>query len=282
MLPPIWKEPAANGWMKKSILELLMEPPLRLLFKYVVAALPMPVRMKATWDAVARPWYLVGVFSGAQLAFQIGVPEISVVEFGVASGKGLLTLQEYAKAVEEEVGVKISVFGFDSGKGLVDHCGDYRDHPDRWIPGDFPIDEEWLRHRLTDRTHLIIGPVADTVPKFVREIQTSPIAFVAFDLDLYSSTLDALKILTIPGKNMLKRVAMYFDDITLECNHRFAGELLAIEEFNKANSNVKIDRWRGIGHSRPFPDSTWIRMMYIGHDLDAINASSVNRSPERL
>jgi hypothetical protein len=28
--------------------------------------------------------------------------------------------------------------------------------------------------------------------------------------------------------------------------HRFAGELLAIEEFNARSKDVKIDRWRGL------------------------------------
>ena len=46
---------------------------------------------------------------------------------------------------------------------------------------------------------------------------------------------------------------MYFDDVKRIFNHRFAGELLAIDEFNAMNENVKIDRWRGIpkaAHSR--------------------------------
>lgn len=281
-MPPIWKEPAANGWLKDSVRQLLMEPPFRLLLKNVVAALPMPVRMKEMWDAVARPWYLAGVLNGARFAAQVGERKVCVIEFGVAAGRGLLTLQEYARAVEQEVGVEISVFGFDSGKGLPTNCGDYRDHPDRWISGDFPMYENWLRSRLKTRTHLIIGPVSETVPTFVREIQTSPVSFVAFDLDLYSSTLNAMQVFTIPEKRMLKRVPVYFDDVGLECNHRFAGELLAIREFNEGNMTVKIDRWRGLEQGRAFPESPWLQKMYIAHNLESINASRIDRAPEHI
>ncbi|MGA8028865.1 MAG: hypothetical protein WB992_17120 [Bryobacteraceae bacterium] len=282
MLDPIWRDPAADGWIKQFLRQLLKEPPMRIVLKQVIAALPMSVRLKVAWDAVARPWYLLGIFRAAQHAVESRVPEITAIEFGVAGGKGLLALQKYAKAVESELGIKISVFGFDSGKGLTRHCGDYRDHPDRWMPGDFPMNEQWLRSRLDERTKLILGPVADTVPKFVQDVQTSPIGFLSMDLDLYSSTTEALKVLTLPGKKTLKRVPVYFDDVALEWNHRFAGELLAIDEFNQANKSVKIDRWRGIEYDRAFPESSWVGRMYLAHDLDAIGTSEPDRPVEYL
>ncbi len=56
---------------------------------------------------------------------------------------------------------------------------------------------------------------------------------MAWDLDLYSSTVATMPILTLAEVPRLRRVALYFDDIDEHYNHRFAGELLAIREFNK-------------------------------------------------
>jgi hypothetical protein len=54
-------------------------------------------------------------------------------------------------------------------------------------------------------------------------------------------------------------------------SHRFAGERLAIEEFNAKNQTVKIDHWYSL-RDRIFRDHRWIQQMYVAHDLRAINA----------
>jgi len=72
---------------------------------------------------------------------------------------------------------------------------------------------------------------------------------------------------------MLRRVPMYFDDVDFIFNHRFAGELLAIDEFNQANPLLKIDRWRGVRKGRVFVTQSWLDRMYVAHDLAAINES---------
>jgi hypothetical protein len=200
-----------------------------------------------------------------------GVQEVGVVEFGVARGTGLLEMQKYADMVEKETGVRILVYGFDSGSGLPDFCGDYREHPEIWAPGDFPMDEVRLRRELSDRTQLVLGNVKDTVPEFVQSQQKCPIGFIAIDVDLFTSTRDALKILSEPGKSVLQRVILYFDDTETLLYHRFAGEYLAIEDFNEHNELVKIDRWRGLHYHRPFPDQRWIMRMWVAYDLDAMS-----------
>lgn len=85
-----------------------------------------------------------------------------------------------------------------------------------------------------------------------------PIGFVSFDLDLYSSTRDALQIFALPDKRMLWHVPLYLDDIEFLFNHNFAGELLAIDEFNEEGSGVKIDRWYGVKIGRPFPERSFL------------------------
>lgn len=258
------------------------EPPFRLLTKAWIRLFASSVRKQALWDVVDRPHYLTGILMAADEAKREGVSEISVIEFGVAGGNGLVALEQYAAAVEKETGIKISVYGFDKGSGLPELCGDYRDHPDQWRKGDYWMDEQSLRSRLTPRTALVIGDVRDTVAKFTKEIQTSPIGFVAIDLDLYSSTMAAFQIFTLPGKQMLRRVPMYFDDLNFVFNHQFSGELRAIDEFNELQDRVKIDIWRGLKNNRPFIEASWLNNMYMAHDVEAISKLVLDRAPAAL
>lgn len=257
---------------------LAAEPPFRLFFKYVLKLLPVSARVRSTWELSVRPSYFLGVYTAARLARGRGVERISVIEFGCAGGRGLLALEEAATAIGNELSIKIDIFGFDAGPGgLPSGCQDYRDHPDFWKSGDFEMDVDALRQRLDKNTQLVIGDVADTVPHFVSHIQESPVGFVAYDLDLYSSTVSALKLFSEPGKNMLLQVPVYFDDIEFIINHKFAGELLAIEEFNRSNEKVKIDRWHGVKNGRPFPERGYLDQMYVAHDLEAISNATLDR-----
>jgi hypothetical protein len=265
----------AGKWKK-----LAMEPPIRLLSRALLKRLPVSSSTRAVWDLSVRPAYLLGVLYAARRALRERVGEISVIEFGVAGGDGLLALEQEAASVEKELGVAIKVFGFDNGPaGLPTFIGDHRDHPDKWKPGDFPMDEALLRSKLGPRTTLVLGNVKETVPAFFDDPSVPPVGFVAFDLDLYSSTAAALPILSMPGRRTLDHVPLYFDDTEHSISHRFAGELLAIDEFNQVNDQVKIDRWRGLGSDRPFPEASYLRKMYMAHDLQAISSKDLHRGP---
>ncbi|HEY2155265.1 MAG TPA: hypothetical protein VGH33_06520, partial [Isosphaeraceae bacterium] len=139
---------------------LAMEPPFRLFMRAFLKGLPVGASTRALWDISDRPAYLVGVHYAARRAVRERVRAISVIEFGVAGGDGLLALEREAEAVEKEVGVSIQVYGFDNGPaGLPAFIGDHRDHPDKWKPGDFPMDVNLLRSKLGRRTTLILGNV---------------------------------------------------------------------------------------------------------------------------
>jgi len=224
------------------------------------------------WDLSDRPPYLLGLGTAALQARQHGLGAIAAIEFGVAAGHGLLILEREAARIEAETGVRIHVYGFDSGGGLPETSGDYRDHPDYWVPGDFPMDVEGLRAKLT-RAELVIGDVRTTLNRF-RPI--APVGFAAVDVDLWSSTLPCLDWLARVPR--LTRTPLYFDDIMPYIAHSQAGELLAINEFNRRHPrSMLIERWCGITHDRPFPEHPYLQQMYVLHDLDAISASAVMR-----
>jgi hypothetical protein len=266
-----------------ALTRLAKEPPFRIVTRALLGRMNVSVRTRALWELSPRPAYLVCLLAAADQARRQAIPRISVIEFGVAAGNGLVSLQDDAAAVERETGVEIAVYGFDmGGAGLPRFIGDHRDHPDWWRPGDFPMDEAALRARLTSRTMLVLGRVNETVPTFFSRFHPAPIGFISFDLDLYSSTRDALRILTCPGATMLWHVPLYFDDIDFMVNHRFAGELLAIDSFNDESEKVKIDRWYGIKDGRPFPERGFLDKLYVAHDVDAISRVVLDRDHRRL
>jgi hypothetical protein len=269
----------------RQLRKLAAEPPFRLLTKALLRAASPSVQTRARWDISRRPQYLLGMFTGAELARQSGVRAISAFEFGVAGGYGLVSMQDDALAVARDTGVAIRVFGFDCGTGLPPPLADYRDHVDIWRAGDYPMDEAALRRRLRPETKLILGDVVQTVPEFFSSGNIPPIGFVSIDVDLYSSTQAALKLFVAKGSRMLNHVPMYFDDVDMVYTHRRGGELLAIDEFNLDNDSIFIDRWRGVETDRPFPEAPFLKRMYLAHHLAGITtcaAAKATRPPERL
>ncbi len=250
------------------------EPPFRLAARWLVQKLSRDMATRARWAADPYPYYQYGVLEGARLAKIQRQSEITVIEFGVWSGSGLLQMEAYARQAELATGVVIKVVGFDSGIGLPSLIGDYRDHPDQWKSSDFKMAnfDELINRIDPKRTRLVMGHIRETVPMFLEEGNYSPIGFISFDVDLYSSTRESLEIIKSGKRKMLRQTPLYFDDIDFISNHRWAGVLLAIEEFNKTSDSVKIDRWYNLTADKPFPEAHHWEKMMVAHDLRAISA----------
>ena len=263
---------------------LLMEQPFRVFTREALKYLPTSVRTKSKWELSSRPSYMLGVLSAADQANRQGVNRISVIEFGVAGGNGLLELQRVSALVEKELGVHIDVVGFDMGpKGLPMLAGDHRDHPDMWKQGDFPMDIDSLLKKISPRTKLIIGNVKTSVEKYIGVHNENPIGFVSFDMDLYSSTTDALRLFMDQRVKTLYHVPAYFDDIEFMFNYQDAGELRAINEFNEINKDrMCIDRWHGVKEGRPFPERGFLDKMYVIHNCESISKASLKRDVVKL
>jgi hypothetical protein len=269
--------------LKYSFERLAKEPPFRIFARAILKKLNVSVHTRSLWEISKRPQYLIGLVEAVNQAIKQGHENISAIEFGVAGGDGLVTLQNEAKIIEYETGVKINIYGFDMGaSGLPNFIGDYRDHPDAWTPGDFKMNVDKLQSRLSENTTLILGNVKETVATFFEKYRPPPIGFIAFDLDLYSSTKDALNIFYSDGLKMLWNTPLYFDDIDFIFNHKYAGELLAINEFNDESKNIKIDRWYGVVRNRPFPERNIYKKFYIAHDLLSISSAKLNREAVSL
>lgn len=221
------------------------------------------VELRVQHGIFSRPQYAYGVYSAADLAKKLGITAITVVELGVAGGRGLLALQEIAEIVESHFGVSIHVAGFDSGQGMPPPT-DYRDLPHVWNAGFYKMDPIKLKALLSRRTELILGDVPEMVSSWTSE---APIGFVAFDLDYYSSTKGALRLFERCA--CLPRTYCYFDDVIwpeTACHNEYVGELCAIREFNQEHEYRKICPLHMLRAMRASP-SPWNDQIYVCHDF---------------
>jgi len=224
--------------------------------------------LRLKYDAVERPHYAYGLHHAARLAGVLGLPAVAAIEFGVAGGNGLLSMGRLAREVSRITGVKIEVYGFDTGQGLP-KGEDYRDLPYLWPEGSYAMDVAALQARIGDNTSLILGDVRETAARFVATHHPAPIGFIAFDMDLYSSTRDAFEMLRSPSEAMLPRVLCYFDDLAggtdfaLHCDA--VGELAAIAEYNAtAGAERCLAQVNGLQGRRAMR-SRWAAQMYAHH-----------------
>ena len=218
-------------------------------------------------DAVQRPSYGFSMFNAAALAKALGHTKISVIEFGVAGGNGLVSIEQHAEEIFKELGIEFEIYGFDMGSGLPKPL-DYRDMPYMWAEGFYKMDRTLLESRLR-KAKLIIGNVAETVSTFFMNEKPAPLGCVLFDLDYYSSTAASFALFNGAPDTRLPRVYCYFDDIAsggLRANNINVGVLRAIEEFNEGSGDRQIAQISGLSTSRKIP-SSWNDQLFIFHDF---------------
>lgn len=218
---------------------------------------------------LARPGYAYGMFRAADLARFLGRTSVTICEFGVATGNGLMAMVELAALIGPETGIEFRIVGFDTGAGLP-ALGGPEDHPEIWSPGDFQMgDREALLRRIDGRAELRFGDIKDTVAQFLADLRAeSPLGFVSIDVDIYSATVSALRCLDGAADLYLPAISMYFDDVAFFFANRWCGELRAIEEFNQAHASRKIDSDRSIWRRGGRSYEPWFHHMYVAHVLD--------------
>ncbi len=128
------------------------------------------------------------------------------------------------------------------------------------------MDKENLQKRLRN-AKLILGQVKDTLGGFMSS-RPSPIGFISFDLDLYSSTMDAFGLLAGPQDIFLPRVHCSFDDIMGYSYNDFTGERLAIADFNRTHEMRKISNIYGLQYFVRMFTEAWVEQMYMIHLFD--------------
>lgn len=183
-----------------------------------------------------RMHYAEPIFQAALEAKKKGYNEISVIEFGVAGGTGLVLADLYARETERLTGIKIQVYGFDRGTGLP-LANKAEDLLIAYKEGDFAMDETALRRQLRG-AKLVLGDIRETSKDFFEKYSPAPIGAMFIDVDLYESTVAVLDMLLESDDWYMPVVYMWFDDLAVGSD--FSGEWLAIKDFNAKSVNSKI------------------------------------------
>jgi hypothetical protein len=201
---------------------------------------------------------------------------LTAIEFGVADGAGMLDICAIARDVSRETGVAFDIVGFDTGTGLPP-LKDHRDHPEIWSQGDFAtVGRDAFEAALPANARMYWGDVANTLDAALAAITAdAPVGFVSHDMDIYSATRRALDVYAAPAEKLLPVGIAYFDDtlgspvrIGSLMRNRWAGQLLAIDEFNAVNTHRKVDVIRTLKYRRPLDHEQWLEQIYGVHILD--------------
>jgi hypothetical protein len=260
----------------RLFLERLTEPVHLNLLSLLVAVFGS-YRQKITFDLILRPQNAHSLLRGAANAKRFRRKKLTVVELGVASGAGLINISHIARRITKITGIGFEIFGFDTGTGMP-QARDYRDHPELYWEGNYPMDPQRLTGRLPDNTQLILGDITTTLPGFLEQLRPdAPLAFVSLDLDYYWSTREALKIFEAAPDCYLPETIVYVDDINLPSHNSWCGARLAINEFNEQHRYRKIERDDFLVHSRVFKNAMWISQIFKLHVLDHPVRSTISR-----
>ena len=225
-------------------------------------------RLKCNFDLIIRQYHAYSLLEAADLAKQQGKKTVTVIEFGVANGAGLFNIQTIAKKIKKVTGISFNIYGFDTGKGMPVPKS-YKDHPDLYSEGDFPMDFDKLHKALDQNTKLIIGNINETLSIFMKQsFENCPIAFISIDVDYYSSTIEALKVLELKPNQYLPRVLIYLDDLQDKSHNSWCGEMAAVIEFSKKHKFRKIERHQFLRGYRIFKNARWIDHIFTAHILD--------------
>jgi len=229
---------------------------------------PQSYTDKLEHDLLPEPYYGYCILSAAQQAKVLGYERISIIEFGVAGGNGLLSIEWNCQQISNIVGIDFEVCGFDSGIGLP-KPSDPKDLPYLWFEGDFLMDIALLQSKLTI-SELVIGDVKKTVLDFYDKYNPAPVACIFEDLDYYTSTLDSFNIFETEPDNYLPRIPIYFDDVIGRFEfpmNEWVGELAAIKAFNELNESKKIGKINYLNHKRRVP-AKWNDCIYVFQDFE--------------
>jgi hypothetical protein len=239
-------------------------------------------KTKIDFDLVVRQQYAFSLWKTAELARDQGLKSVTVIEFGVAAGAGLVNICGISQKITKLTGVEFQIFGFDSGRGMPP-ARDHRDHPEIFSEGSYPlIDRSALMRALPPNARLILGDIEDTLPPFLAGLSaSSPVGFVVVDVDYYSSAKECLNVFLGAADNYLPWTLVYLDDTGFESANPWAGELLAVREFNEENEMRKIHLHTGLRHKRLFKHTSWLDQIYLLHVLDH-ERRSVSGAPREL
>ena len=106
-----------KGAFNRLMIERLSEP-LHMNILAAFVALAGNFENRVAYDLVFRQYTAFCMLDAARRAKLEGLSKLCAVEFGVASGAGLLNMVHVAEQVKKATGVQFHIYGFDTTEGL--------------------------------------------------------------------------------------------------------------------------------------------------------------------
>lgn len=171
----------------------------------------------------------------------------SIIECGVAGGKGLMTFAHLCSIFEPYHYVR-KIIGFDTFEGFPEISDkDKTSKAEHMKKGGLSSDSYQALKRAVElydmnralghlkKVELVKGDISETFPKYLEENPSLVIALLYLDLDLYKPTLDTLKLVV---NRIPKGGVIAFDEL----NHSdYPGETIAVMETVGVN-NLRLKR----------------------------------------
>ena len=261
--------------LKRIFVERLTEP-LHLQFLALFIYVFGGIKIKIFFDYYIRQHHAYCILKCAEEAKRLNINTISLIEFGVANGAGLMNISKLSKKVTKVTGIEFKIYGFDTGAGMPVPKS-FEDHPELYKVGDYPMDLINLKLKLDNNVELIIGDLDKTIKNFSQNVLNFPIGFISLDVDYYSSSVQALNLLdSINSNQLLPCTYLYVDDIEEDTHNSICGELGAIASFNKNNcKNIFIEKNSNIRWNRVFKNAKWIDKIFYIHNFNHEERSSI-------
>lgn len=272
------KKIARRRTLERIVRERLTEPIHLNAISVLVAVFGSYLR-KIDFDLILRPHNAFSIVEAARGARSQGKSAVTIAEFGVASGAGLMNMARIAERVSRMTQARIRIVGFDTGSGMPP-ARDYRDHPELYWQGNYPMDEARLRAALPSNTELLLGDLATTVPAFLQTLSAeAPLGYIVLDLDYYWSTLEALTAFEAAPDRYLPVTRVFVDDVDLYSHNAWCGARGAIADFNTRHALRKLERDEFLVHDRIFKHPQWISQMWKMHVLDHPARNTLSPKP---
>src|SRR3989344_9167143 len=101
----------------ERLLKVLLNP--QIAVKHIWRRIPVgSIELREKFDAFTRPSYAWGVINAAKLARNLGHKSVSVIEFGVAEGYGLMDMEKTAMAAEKNMALRSRCMASMSAPGM--------------------------------------------------------------------------------------------------------------------------------------------------------------------
>ena len=118
-------------------------------------------------------------------------------------------------------------------------------------------------------TELKIGLLRNTVSDTLEILRESPLGAAFFDVDYFSSTVEAFSIFNHPSECYPPRVLCYMDNIISRAEfpiNEFVGELAAITHFNQMHDKKKTGKLYAF-HCKRRQVAAWNYKMFLFQDF---------------